>query len=86
MVVSCADGAGAVRRDCCSDCEADACTASTGDRKRRCQGMILSWLMLLRLIDVGKPFHQLMLARYGEVMGASQRLTMHRCITAFLLR
>lgn len=38
--------------------------------------------LLLREIDVGKPFHALMLARCGEVMQAN-RMLMHRRITAF---
>jgi hypothetical protein len=34
VYISRADGAGAVRRDCCGDCEADAYTMTAGDRKR----------------------------------------------------
>jgi hypothetical protein len=46
VVVSCADGAGAVRRDCCGDCEADAYTA---------QDMVVVRLSAIsnRLLDQG---------------------------------
>ena len=37
--------AGAVRRDCCGNCEADAYTMSAGDRKR----------LLSRLAGLGQP-------------------------------
>lgn len=59
VCVSRADGAGAVRRDCCGDCEADAYTMTAGDRKRLLSrlagpgqpGLVHVLLSLLRSID-----------------------------------
>ena len=51
-------------------------------------GLIIPWLRLLWLLwllwllDVGKPFHVLMLAQHSEVMRAN-RVLMHSCITIF---